>query len=129
MNLFNFLAVFIFILIDQISKWAVRTYWPNLILRNSGSAFGIISKSDAALILSTVTILIFLLILNRSKLRPNSFSTVLILGGAFSNLLDRLWHGAILDFIKISYFSTFNLADVFIFGGVIIYAYQIFRHK
>lgn len=37
--------------------------------------------------------------------------------GATSNLLDRLWHGAVLDFIDIHSWPVFNIADVAITFG------------
>jgi signal peptidase II len=45
------------------------------------------------------------------------FSTALalILGGALGNVIDRLWHGYVVDFIQVHhggwYFPAFNLAD------------------
>jgi signal peptidase II len=42
------------------------------------------------------------------------------IGGATSNLLDRLWRGGIVDFIGIGFWPTFNLADAAIVGGVLL---------
>lgn len=128
MNILTFLSVLGLISLDQSSKWAVQFYNPSLIFENTGLAFGLVERNDLASIASVVTILIFLGILLRSvKFRPSKMATIFILGGAFSNLSDRVLHGAILDYISVPYFSTFNLADIFIFVGVAAYAYQIFR--
>lgn len=43
----------------------------------------------------------------------------LVLLGAWSNLLDRLVAGAVIDFIHVPWWSTFNLADVYIVCGII----------
>jgi len=48
---------------------------------------------------------------------------ILILSGAISNFIDRVWYGAVVDFIDISYasyhFPVFNVADMCIFFGVV----------
>lgn len=46
------------------------------------------------------------------------FSLSLIVAGAVSNLVDRLIFGYVIDFISFFDYSIFNLADVFIVGGV-----------
>jgi signal peptidase II len=39
----------------------------------------------------------------------------MILGGALGNLIDRLWHGHVIDFIQVYYdrwyWPSFNIAD------------------
>jgi signal peptidase II len=40
------------------------------------------------------------------------------LGGATSNLLGRLRHGSVLDFIEVGFWPVFNLADAAIVLGV-----------
>lgn len=42
----------------------------------------------------------------------------LLLGGALGNFLDRLTGGAVIDYLHVAWFSTFNLADVFVSVGV-----------
>jgi lipoprotein signal peptidase len=41
-------------------------------------------------------------------------------GGALSNLLDRLLHTGVTDYVNVSPTLTFNLADVFLFVGMVL---------
>jgi signal peptidase II len=47
------------------------------------------------------------------------------LGGAGSNVIDRLRRGAVVDFIDLKVWPVFNLADVAIVLGVLISALQL----
>lgn len=40
------------------------------------------------------------------------------IGGATGNLLDRVWRGAVIDFIDLRVWPVFNLADVAIVSGL-----------
>lgn len=56
----------------------------------------------------------------------------LILGGAVGNLLDRLTGGSVVDMIHLTWWPTFNLADVAICTGaviVVIYSLLPERHS
>ena len=46
------------------------------------------------------------------------FSLTLIVAGALSNLIDRLYFGYVVDFISFFNYSIFNLSDVYIVIGV-----------
>ena len=49
----------------------------------------------------------------------------LILGGAIDNLIDRLLHGYVVDFILVHYqhynFPAFNIADSALFCGAVLW--------
>ena len=52
----------------------------------------------------------------------------MIAGGALGNVIDRLIHGKVIDFIDLHYkeyhWPTFNMADSFIFIGVLLFLYN-----
>jgi len=52
----------------------------------------------------------------------------LILGGGLSNIFDRIRIGAVADYLDL-YFWKMNLADIFIFIGILILFYQFIKSK
>ncbi|MDR1012740.1 MAG: signal peptidase II, partial [Lactobacillales bacterium] len=59
---------------------------------------------------------------------------LLMFSGAFGNLLDRIWHGYVIDMFKIKFinFPVFNIADSYLVIGVFllsIYMFVIDREK
>lgn len=53
-------------------------------------------------------------------------SLALIIGGGISNLVDRLVHGYVVDFINV-YSLRFNTADIAIVAGVLLISVSFFR--
>jgi len=51
----------------------------------------------------------------------------LLVGGSVSNLADRVRQGHVTDFIHITHWPTFNLADSFIVIGVALLALGLIR--
>src|SRR5581483_4630797 len=55
----------------------------------------------------------------------------LLCGGIFGNLVDRLTHGYVIDFIDLHFgsyvYPTFNVADSGICVGVLLYLWQSLR--
>lgn len=49
-------------------------------------------------------------------------SLIIVIAVAFSNILDRILYSGVIDYIKIPFIPRFNLADIFIVGGLIVYA-------
>jgi signal peptidase II len=53
----------------------------------------------------------------------------LILGGALSNLLDRVIYGYVIDYIDIRIWPVFNLSDTAITTGVFLIFLSSFRFR
>ena len=56
--------------------------------------------------------------------KTNFITLILILSGAISNLIDRLYFGCVIDFIDLKFWPVFNFADVYITIGVIMLIYK-----
>ena len=96
---------------------------------NTGIGFGLLS-TNSTIIYSLITILIgviisLLIIMGLSLARFEKIVFSIIIGGAIGNLYDRVVFNAVPDFIDIHYknfhWFTFNLADIFITIGIMLY--------
>ena len=91
---------------------------------NGGSWFGRAPPVPALLGLWTMTLACTVLVLangaTSSSDRLAAAGLVVALGGATSNLLDRVNRGAVIDFIALGWWPAFNLADVAIVAGVVV---------
>lgn len=132
-------------LIDQASKYVVlyvlkleslpnQTYdafAPLFNLRmawNRGVNFGLFADFDMrwVLIVVAIAISVFVVIWIRKEPRRRwaYISAGLLVGGALGNVVDRVLHGAVADFLNMSCCGitnpyAFNVADVAIFAGAI----------
>ena len=74
------------------------------------------------LIIILVTLVIIWITFKSKGLEKVSY--LMIIGGSFGNIFDRLYYSSVIDFIDISYnnfhWFIFNVADIFITSGVII---------
>ena len=110
-------------------------------VRNTGAAFGIFSRTHQAfrlpflVLVSVVAIGFILVMLRRLREQETGMITALafILGGALGNLIDRLLHGEVIDFLDFYWanyhWPAFNLADSFITVGVTITLYFLMKSK
>lgn len=91
-------------------------------IKNKGAAFGILSEHRwVFMILSVIAIAAILFYLWKEK--PRSIlvrlSLGMILGGGIGNMIDRIFRGAVIDFIDLEFmrFYVFNVADSFVCVG------------
>lgn len=94
---------------------------------NEGVSFGRFAGS-ADLVLAAVAALAVAVAV-AICVAPSRYRTGLglLLGGALGNLVDRIRYGAVLDFIDVPWWPTFNLADVAIVAGVGLVVWQVLR--
>jgi signal peptidase II len=119
------------IIIDQAVKWWIIEFHPLSIYRNNGVVFGFIQNSF--LVYSFITfgflILIWLIVQNKKHIFDfkHIFPIILITAGALSNLIDRFLNGYVIDYMSLWNLNNFNIADLFIIAGVLLYSYRIFQ--
>ncbi len=99
----------------------IRLIW------NEGIAFGLLSFNDKIIynlltfIIFIIILIIFFMVLKSYGLKK--YSLLMILGGAIGNVYDRIFYGAVPDFIDFHignfHWFIFNVADIFITLGVI----------
>lgn len=96
---------------------------------NTGIAFGLAGGGGLAIILLTLVALALIIgVFARDPLRRGVWLAVgLLLGGAVGNLIDRIAHEAVTDFIKFPKWPSFNLADIAITVGVILLGWAFLR--
>lgn len=121
------------VIVDQLTKQAVRSSIPigeerrffigvQLVhVRNTGVAFSLFRGGGTLVLVFTLLALTVLVAyLARRPERPWLWvPTGLLIGGALGNLIDRLVHGAVTDFIKLPLWPAFNVADMSITFGVL----------
>jgi len=81
---------------------------------NRGAAFGILQKNTYFLIYAGIVfILLFFILMKKEKKKSTLFLIAcgLIIGGAFSNLWDRLYLGYVVDYIDFRVWPVFNISD------------------
>jgi signal peptidase II len=113
--------------------WRAGIFAIVRIPRNSGAIFGLFQ--DQSLILTIVAFIgIGLLLLYMLVIRhqfslldslPARLALGLVLGGTIGNLIDRLRFGGVTDFISIGWWPVFNVADMALTTGIILFAFLI----
>ena len=135
------------IVIDQYTKFMVTLHIPlsysiNIVegffnlthVRNSGVAFGIFSEQNSELkpylliFVSIIAIIAILVIFHQTERQKRLVQggLVLVFSGAIGNLIDRVLHKEVIDFIDIFFnnrhWPAFNVADACITIGVMLLA-------
>ena len=139
------------ILLDQLSKFIVSRvigyhesitlidgFFDLVHIRNRGMAFGLMNRQGTDFsyyfLVTATLIAIVLLILWFSRIRNGHglliFGLSFILGGALGNLIDRLRHREVIDFLDFYlgkyHWPAFNLADSAITLGTALVIISIF---
>jgi signal peptidase II len=103
-------------------------------IRNTGAAWGILRDYNLWLaVISILTILALYIFRHWFQIhRPGSrWALGLMAGGIIGNLIDRLWHREVIDFLDFhigrAHWPAFNVADSAICAGVALYLIVTWR--
>jgi signal peptidase II len=140
---------------DRATKYAIETktslgyrhtiishFFSIVHTSNPGIAFGFFSESPSRWIGIALSVAAFIvcvlltwfLLSGHAGAAPGRAGVALILGGALGNLLDRLLHSNVTDFILVQFrthdWPAFNLADTAIAIGALLVGFElIFMHS
>jgi signal peptidase II len=129
-----------FISVDQLFKYIIR-FSGGFYICNKGITWGLTFPKLFIILCFILIILVFILKFPPKADQPwaekiknyqkaITFSVLLILSGALSNIIDRLYYGCVIDFIDLKFWPVFNIADIYITVGAILIAWKIlFRKK
>jgi signal peptidase II len=145
----SILAVAVLILgLDQLTKVLVVHYipmgnswafWSPLarlfqftFVTNTGAAFGMFPQLGNVFMVVAILVIGGIILFFHLLPAQNGWvklSLGLQLGGAMGNLLDRINHGFVVDFVDIGFWPIFNVADLSIVCGVVILAYFLWDEE
>ncbi len=155
------------VILDQITKYIVKSsmnlydsipilgnFLRLTYIENPGMAFGIQFQNKfwfTFLSILAAGIVVFYLVRMPNERYIFRFSLAFILGGAIGNLIDRLLHGRVVDFVDVEFFDislpsfdflvihfpgyhmtrwpVFNVADSAVTCGMILLTWMVFTQK
>lgn len=138
-----FIYFWISFLLDRITKYFITSeIWQSqtinqflniYVTHNQGIAWGLANNLPDiyfyGLIIIITAVLFYFMWYTKSIAHHQGMlrACMLVLAGGISNLCDRLWYGAVIDFIQLHagtwYFPVFNVADVSISIGALFLIY------
>ena len=125
--------------IEIIKNFSTQSHYINDYINldltwNIGIGFGFLS-TDSTLIYNLISLVIFIVIISLTiiLIKSNTSEKIIyaiIIGGALGNFYDRIIFNAVPDFIDLHFknfhWFTFNVADIFITMGILIYLIKEF---
>jgi len=141
-----FLIAIGIIVLDQLSKWLVvnsmqlgevRVVLGKLAelcyIHNNGSAFSMFQGKQTFLLVFTsilmIALIIYLIVCKESIGKAERVAIYMILGGGIGNMIDRILYGYVIDFFNIHIIPIFNVADIAITCGCILFAIAVLFEK
>ena len=150
--LLNFIIVLVVFFLDRLSKnyilniveidntidIYINSYLNLYLIWNKGIAFGLftfdnnIAYNLISAIIALISLTIIILIVKNDGIKK--YALMFVLGGALSNLFDRVYYSSVPDFIDLHikefHWFVFNVADIFITFGVICLIFvELFYNK
>jgi signal peptidase II len=133
--------------VDQLSKWlvvqslavgvpvpgaetALGRFFSFTHTHNTGVAFGLGQGNNALFTLVAIGVVAGIFVYERrlpGGARWPRIALGLVAGGALGNVIDRIRHGYVTDFLDFKFWPVFNLADSCIVVGVLALAFYLWR--
>ena len=135
--------------IDQLTKWMAVQYLKGddpvpfiegvlsvTYTENRGAAWSMFEGQQWLLIgVTSVMIVGLLAVLLSGRFRRHRLATfggILVVAGGIGNLIDRVFRGYVVDFLRTDFmdFPIFNVADCFVVvGAVLLFVYFVFFYS
>lgn len=133
-NILWFAGTVDLIILDLLTKWAAHVHlkesvaiWPDVfqlaLSKNPGVAFSIPIPNSIMVWLTPLLIVGLVWLILRScnfEHRITKAALMLLIAGGLGNFLNRIWYGAVIDFLDFSFWPSFNLADAYLTAGVFL---------
>lgn len=116
-----FCLALVFVIIDYFFRDSSLAYINNKYI------FGLVGTNLVAVIISIIVLMILWLLFR--KYQGTYWPLMIISAATLSNLLDRLFYGGVVDYIKIFSWPYFNIADVAIIVGFIFIIKALIQNK
>ena len=137
------------VLIDQLTKFVVESrmalyesieiisgFFHITYTRNTGAAWSILEGQGTLFAIMALIVscgIIYYLFRNRNASVFERTAMILICGGALGNMIDRVVHGYVVDFLNFYIFGydypVFNVADSFLVVGVAMFVIETIFSK
>ncbi|MBQ4583625.1 MAG: signal peptidase II [Bacilli bacterium] len=141
-HLIKIVAIIILIL-DQITKFIftnkeiaiIKDLFSINYCENYGAAWNLFNNQVLGLILVSMIVFLVLLKYRQSFLlnTRNKIAFGLVFGGLLGNLIDRIFHGFVKDFISVIivnyHFPVFNIADMAIVIGMLLILIAVLKKE
>ena len=112
----------------------IKNFFNITLIGNSGAAFSIMSSNTILLIIISIVVLnviYFYLIKGKNLSEFEQVSYGILIGGIVGNLIDRIWHMQVIDYLDFTFFGynfpVFNLADIAIVVSMFLIGYQVLK--
>ena len=145
MNKKVLIIAIVVLIIDQLSKMIASAYLVDNILTlipnffkleyalNTGAAWSILNNKQALLIIISIILMIILFMFNKKfkENKRNNIAFGLLFGGIWGNLVDRIFHSYVIDFLSFKIFNydypIFNIADIAVVIGILLLIIAIIK--
>ena len=126
------------LILNNFALGEVRSFLPGLLqltyARNTGMAFGFLGGHQWIPLVLTPLILVGLGILLVKKMFPCQIcrlALVAVMAGGLGNWVDRIAYGYVVDMFEFTFirFAVFNVADIFITVGGIVFLVAYFSSE